>query len=222
CGTTEVVPFPISPSENLVCFSCPLHILQVDAFLRHFVERRKFAEALYRLDYAVGYVVDLGGGVEAADAEADRAVRQIVAGAESLQYIRWFKRRRGACRTARNCNIVDAHQQRLAFHIGKADVQVAGQAMLHGAVDVSFIEAVHDAVAQTIAQGTELNRFARHFFGCNGAGLAESDDSRHIQRPGAHAALVTAAVDDGRDLHSRILAADVQRPYALGTVHLMA
>ena len=64
--------------------SSPLHIRQVDAFFGHFVERRKFAEALYRLDDAVGDVVDFGFGVEAADAEADGAVGQIVAGAESF------------------------------------------------------------------------------------------------------------------------------------------
>ena len=43
-----------------------------------------------------------------------------------------------------------------------------------------------------------------------------------FKRAGAHAALVAAAVDDGGDLHPRILAADVQRANALRAVHLMS
>ena len=46
-GTTETVPFAIS------LLSCPLHILQVDAFLRHLVQRRKLAQALHHFDHAV-------------------------------------------------------------------------------------------------------------------------------------------------------------------------
>src|SRR5580692_10002379 len=142
------------PDTNLVRFSGPLHIGQIDAFLRHFVQRRKFAQALDGFNDTVGYVVDLGSGVEAADAETDRTVRQVVAGAQSLQYIRWFQSRRGACRTAGNCNIVDAHQKRFAFHVGEADVQVAGKAMLHGAVDISFVETVQEAMAQALPKPT--------------------------------------------------------------------
>ena len=76
---------------SLVRFSCPLHVFQIDAFFRHFVERRKFAQALHGFDDAIGHVVHFGFGVEASDAEADGAVRQIVSGAQSLQYIRWLQ-----------------------------------------------------------------------------------------------------------------------------------
>ena len=37
-------------------------------------------------------------------------VRQIVTRAQSLQDIRWLKRRRGACRSARDRHVIDAHQ----------------------------------------------------------------------------------------------------------------
>src|SRR5260370_13232924 len=103
---------PENQSLKLVRFSSPLYIFQIDAFLRHFVERRKFAQALDGFDDAVGHVIDFGCGIEAADAETDRAVRQVVARPQSLQYIRWLQRRGGACRTTRNCNIADAHQKR--------------------------------------------------------------------------------------------------------------
>src|ERR1700686_4076982 len=137
-----------APLQTLVRFRRPLHTLQVHTFFRHFIEWRQFAQTQYRLNYAVAHVIDLSLGVEAPDTEADRTVRQIVARAESLQYIRWFKRRRGACRSARNRDIVDAHQQRLAFHIGKADIQIAGQSMSPGTIDIHLVEPAHDAVSQ--------------------------------------------------------------------------
>jgi len=51
-------------------------------------------------------------------------------------------------------------------------------------------------------------------------GLAEADDQRDGQRARAHAALVTAAVDDRVDANAR-LAAHPQRADALGAVHLV-
>src|SRR6201982_1314447 len=96
-------------------FSCPLHIFQIDAFLRHFVKRRKFTQAFDGLAHAIGYIVNFSLGIKAADPEADGAVRQIVARAQSLQYIRWFQRRRGACRSTGNRHVIDAHPQRLAI-----------------------------------------------------------------------------------------------------------
>ena len=115
-----------------------------------------------------------------------------------LQYIRWLQRRRGARRSAGNCDVVDAHQQRFAFDVGKADVQVAGQTVLHRAVDVNLVELAHDAVVQTSRAGPPD---AQDSFGISslrdGASLAEADDAGNIQRAGTHAALVAAAVDDG-------------------------
>src|SRR5580700_404911 len=93
--------------------------------------------------------------------------------------------------------------------------------MLHGAVDVSFVETVHDAVSQAIAQAGQLNCFARHFFGRDGTGFAQANDAGDVKRAGAHAALVAAAVDDGGNLYPRILAANIQGADAFGAIHLM-
>src|SRR5437660_863515 len=60
--------------------------------------------------HSVRHVVALGFRIGAADAEADGTVRQIVTRAQSLQDIRWLKRRRGACRSARDRHVIDAHQ----------------------------------------------------------------------------------------------------------------
>ncbi len=80
-------------------FRSPLHTLQINAFFRHLVEWRKFAQTLHGFDDAVGNVIDFSLGVEASDAEADGAVRQIVSGAEGFQNLTWLKRCGGACRS---------------------------------------------------------------------------------------------------------------------------
>src|ERR1700722_17144556 len=203
------------------CISRPLHIGQIDAFFRHFVQRRKLAQAFDGFDHAICDVIDFGLSIETADAEANRAVSQIVARAQSLQYIRWLQSRRSARRTAGNCYVVNAHQQRFALDVREADVQIARKAMLPRAVDVSLVQTVHDAVAQTVAQAGQLAGFPRHFFLSDGASFAQADYAGNIQCPGTHAPLVSATVDDCRNLHSRILAAYIQRSDALRTVHLV-
>jgi len=74
----------------------PLDLAQVDAFLDHLVERREFAEVLHHVDDLVAHVVDLGLGVEAAQAEADGAVRDVVAEAERLEHEAGLQRGGGA------------------------------------------------------------------------------------------------------------------------------
>src|SRR5271170_6491575 len=202
-------------------FCCPFHTLQVNALFRHLVERRQFAQTQNRFNHAIGYVIDFGFGVESSDSEADRAVRQIVARAQSLQYIRWLKRRRGACRSARNRDIVDAHQQRLAFDIGKTDIQIAGQTMFHGAVDVDLVEPAHDAVFQPVAQARHFDGFLRHLFLRQGTRLAEAGDAGNVEGSGAHAALVPTAVNQRHDLHARILATHEERARAFRPVELV-
>src|SRR5260370_22462669 len=97
------------PLYPVLLLSRPLHIFQVDAFLRHLIERRKFARPLNRFDDAVRNIIDLGLGIEAPDAEADRAVCQVIACAESLQYIRWLQRRGGACRDRKSTRLNSSH-----------------------------------------------------------------------------------------------------------------
>jgi len=67
-----------------VRFSCPLHSLQIDAFFRHFIKRRQFAQSFDGFDDPICDVIDFGFAVKAADAETDRTVRQVVARAQSL------------------------------------------------------------------------------------------------------------------------------------------
>src|SRR5271163_3512251 len=93
-----VILAPSNLKDDLV--RLPLNLGYVDAFLHHLVERRQLAKLLHDVDQLVRDIINLGLGVEAAQAEADRAVRDIIAKPERLQYIRWLQRRRGAGRPA--------------------------------------------------------------------------------------------------------------------------
>src|SRR5437763_13280297 len=55
----------------------------------------------------------------------------------------------------------------------------------------------------------------------NRAGLAQADDAGNIERAGTHAALMAAAIDNGRDLNPGILAAYIQRSHAFGPIHFV-
>ena len=74
----------------------PLDLAEVDAFFDHLVEGREFAELDDYFDDLVGDVVDFGLGVEAADAEADGAVGNVVTEAEGLEDVAGLERGRGA------------------------------------------------------------------------------------------------------------------------------
>src|SRR5260370_187321 len=73
-----------------------------------------------------------------------------------------------------------------------------------------------------IGEGWRARTFVRHLFLCDFAGLAEANDVGHVQRAGTHAALVTAAINDGGKLHARIAAADVQSADPLGSINLVS
>ncbi len=93
--------------------------------------------------------------------------------------------------------------------------------MLHGAIDIHLVKAAHDAVFQTVSQARHFAGFLRHLFVRDVARLAEADDARNIERSGAHAALVPAAVNLRHQLHPRILAAHIQRARAFRSIQLV-
>ena len=92
--------------------------------------------------------------------------------------------------------------------------------MLRVAVQLQVVEMREEIVLQLHAQPSGAETLLRHLgprqFGC----LAESDDARDVERSRSHAALVTAAVDDGGDAHAG-LATDPESADALRPVHLV-
>jgi hypothetical protein len=91
----------------------------------------------------------------------------------------------------------------------------------HRTVDVNLVQLGFQALAQTFAQPQKLLGFLRHFLLTKLRGLAESHDAGHIQRAGTHAALVPAAINDGRKLHARIATPHIQCANALGAIKLV-
>ena len=45
-------------NDSVRLLACPLHVLQIDAFFRHLVQRRQLAQPFHRFDDAVGHVID--------------------------------------------------------------------------------------------------------------------------------------------------------------------
>src|SRR6185437_4930494 len=200
----------------------PLDLREVDAFLDHHVERGELAEVPYDVDELVGDVVNLGLGVEAAETEADGAMCDVVAQAEGLEHEAGLQRGGGTGRPGGNRNIVDAHQQALALDVDEAHVQVAGQVMLHVAVDLGVVERGLQLLAQIVAELDLALALGRHLLAAELARLAETDDAWNIQRARAHTALMAATVLLLGDLHARVAAANVERTDALRPVDLVA
>src|SRR5262245_61964716 len=93
--------------------------------------------------------------------------------------------------------------------------------MFHRAVDVDLVQTTHNPVFKTVAKAGELAAFLGHLFGRNRASLAKADDAGDIQRARTHAAFVSAAINNGRDLNPRVFATYVQRSDALWTIDLV-
>ncbi len=111
------------------------------------------------------------------------------------------------------------HDQRLAFDVVEADVEVVRDAALEVAVDEDLLD-VLQAVQQAFAQRLDAGQLGGHLFAGDAEGLAHADDLVGGQGARTHAALVAAAVHLRFDADAR-LAAHVQRADALRAVGLV-
>src|SRR5208282_6045252 len=200
----------------------PLHLGDVDTFLGHLVKWRKLAQLGDDLDHLFDDIVDFLLRVKATEAEADRSVGQVLSDAQSLEDVARFQRGGSTRRTARYRDVVDAHQERFAFNISKAHVQVVRQAMFERAVDENLVELGFQALFEAVAESAQSNGLFFHFLLAELACFAEANDAGHVEGAGTHAALVAAAVNDGGELHTGVAAANIQRANALGAVNLVA
>src|SRR5258705_9350770 len=198
---------------------CPLHGIQVHAFLVHLPQGGRLAQLADLGAQELDGVVDLFLGGEAADREADRAVRELVRAPERAQDVRRLETRRSAGRARGYRHVLDPHDQGLAFDEVEADVEVSGYAPLHVAVDVDLFH-VLEAGQQPVAQGADAFALGRQLELGDAERLAHADDLVGRERSRAQAPLVAAAVNLGLDTHAR-LPAHVQGAYAFRAVHLV-
>src|SRR5476649_2300994 len=201
----------------LVCR--PLDLGNVDTVFVHVPQRRQNAQLVDGFADFLRGVVDLLFGGETAERKADRAVCQFVVAAQGAQHVRRLKRGRGAGRTGRNRQVLERHDQRLAFDVVEAQIQVVRYTGGHAAVDVQLLK-VLDLLVEAIAQRLDAHVFGSHVFFGYTEGFTHADDLVGRQGAGTHAALVTAAVHGSFDAHAR-LAAHVQRADAFRTVGLV-
>ena len=94
---------------------------------------------------------DLLGGREAAQAEAQRALRQLVAAAERAQHVRRFVRSRRARGARGDRQLAQRELQALAFDAVEADVQEARDALVRMPVQLDVADA-RDALPEPVAQ----------------------------------------------------------------------
>src|SRR5690606_25404464 len=108
----------VSPGESgRLSVSRPLYGIQIDAFLDHLPQRGQFAQLADALTEQVDREVDFLDGGKATDREADRAVRQFVVATQCAQHVGRLQTGRGTRRARRHGDILDRHDQRLAFDI---------------------------------------------------------------------------------------------------------
>ena len=145
---------------------------------------------------------------------------RILADAHGPEHVGRLERRRGAGRARRHRHVLDRHHQRLALDVGEGDVEVPGEPVLEAAVHGEEVEPRREPLPQLLAEREDARRLGVALDERERGGLAEPDDPRDVQGPGAEAALVPAAVHLRDEADAR-LAADVQRPDALRPVHLV-
>ena len=164
-------------------------------------------------------VIHLLDGGEAADGEADRAVRQFVVASQGAQHIGRLQAGRSAGRTAGHRDVLDRHDQRLALDKIEAHVQIVRHAALHVAVEIHLFH-VRQAGPQAIAQHADTLVLGRHFFLRDVERLAHADDLVRRQGAGTETALMSAAVHLRFQSHARF-APHVQRADPFGAVSLV-
>src|ERR1041385_1977236 len=92
---------------------------------------------------------------------------------------------------------MQSREQRLTFHVQKTHVEIAGEPVLHAAVDYHLVQRRQQLVTKTVAQTSQAAAFFRHVFLGDLTGFAEADNTRNIERAGAQAMLMAAAVNHG-------------------------
>ena len=160
------------------------------------------------------------GRREAAEAEAQRALRELVAATERAQHIRGFFRSRRARGAGGHRELAQRELQALAFDAVEADVEQPAHALLRMAVQLDAADArrclptagrAARAMRATSAARSRSRDLERE---------AHADDLVRRERARAQAVLLAAAVDQRLEAERR-LATHVQRADALRAVDLV-
>mmetsp|Transcript_20823 Transcript_20823/g.28690 ORF Transcript_20823/g.28690 Transcript_20823/m.28690 type:complete len:420 (-) Transcript_20823:258-1517(-) len=199
----------------------PLNSLQVNSFLNHLPQRRHFTEPGHMLDEEGHSIVDLGLGGEAAQAEPDGGVRQLLVGADGAEDVGGLEGGGGAGRAGGHRHVLHGHQQRLPLHVAEGEVEVARVPSHRVPVEHHLGDLAQDAVLQPAAEVVHPGRVVSHLLAGHAAGCAEADAEGVRERARAQAPLLAAAVHERLQAHARP-PPHVERADALGPVNLVA
>ena len=112
----------------------PLNTVKRHPLLHQLPQRAQLPKKTDPLPYRVQDIIDLALSGEAANAEADARVGALVAVAERAQHVAGLQRGGRARAAAAERDVLERHQQRLALHVRKRDVDAAGVEVLRGAI----------------------------------------------------------------------------------------
>lgn len=129
----------------------PFDTVKIDALLDELPQRAELAEERDALPDGVEDVVDLGVSGEAADAEADTAVRALVAVAQRAEHVRGLERGGCARGAGRERDVFQGHEEGLALDVGEGDVDAAGVVFGRVAVEGGVFHG-EKAVGQTLGE----------------------------------------------------------------------
>mmetsp|Transcript_10996 Transcript_10996/g.16409 ORF Transcript_10996/g.16409 Transcript_10996/m.16409 type:complete len:425 (+) Transcript_10996:543-1817(+) len=154
------------------------------------------------LDAHFDGVVDLRFRGETADSKPDGRVRHFILYAERTENVRGLERGRRARRSRRDGNVLQRHEQALALDEREADVHVAREARLDGAIHRHVIHTREDPFPQPVPQPFHMGHVPLHFLLGDGAGGSKARDKRVRQRAAAQAALLPSAAEDRLQAHA--------------------
>lgn len=97
----------------------PLDGVEVNALLDEFPKWAELAQEGDTFLDRLENVVDLHVGGETTDTESDTAVGALIAVAECAEHVTGLQRSRSTSATRGQGNILQGHQEGLAFHVGK-------------------------------------------------------------------------------------------------------
>lgn len=130
----------------------PLDRVQVDTFLHQLPQRAQLSQESDAVLDCVEHVVNLSVRGEAADSEANGAVRGFVRVTERSEYVRRLERCGGTCGTRGERDVLQRHEERLTLDVGEGDVDAAGVVVCWVTVQRGVFHG-EEAVAELLGEG---------------------------------------------------------------------
>lgn len=130
----------------------PLDRLKVDALLVELPERAHIPELVDDGDNLLRDVIHLALRGETAEPHANRRVCVLVIEAESSEDVGWLEGSRCAGATGRQADVLESHQETLAFDELETQVDAARVATIWVAVDEDLVYPGENVVLQSLSQ----------------------------------------------------------------------